>query len=1040
MTDIFVGSVSVGVVPDARGWNQKLRQQLVPSSGMVGDEVGKEMGKKITDQMGEAGDKSAGAFDETFRKRLKAALDALPKAKVDGDITPAERKLAELRAEIERISKEDIIDGDKATRELAKVDLELHKLARDADIKVKFNTNEARAQLALLRKDIEATGGTYGAGGKPGLLGRVLNILPGVNIGGGAAGAAPPLAGAAGEAGSAASAGGGLLTNPWVLGIGGGALAAAAPFAGQALGGLGIAGLGGGLAGLGILGALYGNVGKNATVSAQQLNTASLSVQTSNQRVANAQANLQKLESSGKATAAQLASAHLAVATAINQQATAQTNLTNLQKEANKPSDVKAMQKAFTDLSTEAKKSLGEIGKAFVPVLTDIAKTASHVITIMTPVFSAATKMIAGPFKVFVDTILKAFTSPAVQTSILAVSKAFIAILNAFTPDIPGIFNSFAEAITRMANAIAKNPKAFADFLNFMFQIVIAVIDAIAWLTVAANWIELHWSQIWEFAKIPVHGFVTFFEVIFTFLTGFIKMWAAIFTGNWTAAWNAIKNTAIGIWRLIARQAALIWDTINSAVGGRLNKLRHDTANIFDGIRHEIAHVWDIIHNNTYATVLHINQDMINLWNKGFHEVAVIFDGLRHDMAHWWDMIWNNTVGRIIRGINDVENLYHNFKSWLGNFFADSVSWLVNAGWNIIMGLWNGVRRGWNAFWNWLRGVPGWIISVFNGAPGWLYNAGSAIIGGLYNGIRSAMGGIGSWIKSNVVDPLVGAVKHFFGIASPSTVMMPIGKNITAGLIHGILAGGSSLANLIKNIFGGWPSALGALVNKGMVDVAKLPKKALDALGTVMGKVGGFASSLWHKVFGGGGSGVQQWAGTVMQALSMLHLPVGLTGQVLYQMQTESGGNPNAINNWDINAQQGDPSRGLLQVIGATFAAFHVPGTSGNIYDPLANIAAAINYALHRYGPTLMSGGMGMGSGHGYDQGGWWPPGTFGWNTSGKHELVVTQDQLSRQIGGTQYHAHFDGLTGAVIESHVRTAFQAMALTSGALARQGRRS
>ena len=57
-------------------------------------------------------------------------------------------------------------------------------------------------------------------------------------------------------------------------------------------------------------------------------------------------------------------------------------------------------------------------------------------------------------------------------------------------------------------------------------------------------------------------------------------------------------------------------------------------------------------------------------------------------------------------------------------------------------------------------------------------------------------------------------------------------------------------------------------------------------------------------------------------------------------------------------------------MIGATFSAFHVPGTSWNIYDPLANIAAAINYARARYGPTLMSGGMGMGSGHGYATGG----------------------------------------------------------------------
>jgi SLT domain-containing protein len=64
----------------------------------------------------------------------------------------------------------------------------------------------------------------------------------------------------------------------------------------------------------------------------------------------------------------------------------------------------------------------------------------------------------------------------------------------------------------------------------------------------------------------------------------------------------------------------------------------------------------------------------------------------------------------------------------------------------------------------------------------------------------------------------------------------------------------------------------------------------------------------------------------------------------------ESSGDPNAINLWDINAQNGTPSIGLLQVIQPTFDAYHVPGTSFDIYDPVANLCAAANYAADRYG------------------------------------------------------------------------------------------
>ncbi|MGX1885826.1 transglycosylase SLT domain-containing protein [Streptomyces sp. NPDC055287] len=64
----------------------------------------------------------------------------------------------------------------------------------------------------------------------------------------------------------------------------------------------------------------------------------------------------------------------------------------------------------------------------------------------------------------------------------------------------------------------------------------------------------------------------------------------------------------------------------------------------------------------------------------------------------------------------------------------------------------------------------------------------------------------------------------------------------------------------------------------------------------------------------------------------------------------ESGGDPNASNDWDINAQNGTPSKGLLQVIQPTFDAYHVAGTPKELTDPVANITAAANYAADRYG------------------------------------------------------------------------------------------
>ncbi len=92
--------------------------------------------------------------------------------------------------------------------------------------------------------------------------------------------------------------------------------------------------------------------------------------------------------------------------------------------------------------------------------------------------------------------------------------------------------------------------------------------------------------------------------------------------------------------------------------------------------------------------------------------------------------------------------------------------------------------------------------------------------------------------------------------------------------------------------------------------------------------------------------------GWIREALDIMkkHNIPGTYNGLHKNIMRESSGNPNAINNWDINAQNGVPSIGLLQVIKPTFDAYHVPGTAWSQYDPVANLTAAANYAADRYG------------------------------------------------------------------------------------------
>ncbi|MER5311634.1 LysM peptidoglycan-binding domain-containing protein [Streptomyces sp. NPDC002773] len=91
------------------------------------------------------------------------------------------------------------------------------------------------------------------------------------------------------------------------------------------------------------------------------------------------------------------------------------------------------------------------------------------------------------------------------------------------------------------------------------------------------------------------------------------------------------------------------------------------------------------------------------------------------------------------------------------------------------------------------------------------------------------------------------------------------------------------------------------------------------------------------------------WIRESLDIMSQRGIPGSYDG-ILRNIMRESSGNPQAINLWDSNAVAGTPSKGLLQVIQPTFDAYHVPGTSTDLFDPVANITAACNYAADRYG------------------------------------------------------------------------------------------
>lgn len=208
----------------------------------------------------------------------------------------------------------------------------------------------------------------------------------------------------------------------------------------------------------------------------------------------------------------------------------------------------------------------------------------------------------------------------------------------------------------------------------------------------------------------------------------------------------------------------------------------------------------------------------------------------------------------------------------------------------------------------------------------------------------------------------VGAASPFAAAPMPAMAApaaMPASMSMPAPAPGMVNMDPNMLAKLISNAdFSGAPSAKSALAGasgeapgKGRLGVAEV---AIQPTG-----MGDLTRSQLHAVIDKGldNNGITKDPNVR-----------GIWHDLLYQQfMKESSGNVDAVNRGDSNAHgaimPGDNapancSRGLGQCIPETFAKFHRPGTSNNIYDPEANVSACIAYMMATHKVSADGGGL----------------------------------------------------------------------------------
>jgi hypothetical protein len=163
MADYLSGSAWVQVVPSLDGFQAETRKQLAAMDVSYEVKIVPKLDPDATLPATEGGQRVgvayADAFDRAVQSRVRGAIAALPKIDVDADTDGAEGQIAQLRLELEELSKVEIgidLDPEEALAIVESLRAEMAELAKDADsIKIRVDAASAEATLAAVGEQID---------------------------------------------------------------------------------------------------------------------------------------------------------------------------------------------------------------------------------------------------------------------------------------------------------------------------------------------------------------------------------------------------------------------------------------------------------------------------------------------------------------------------------------------------------------------------------------------------------------------------------------------------------------------------------------------------------------------------------------------------------------------------------------------------------------------------------------------------------------------------------------------------------------------
>lgn len=324
---------------------------------------------------------------------------------------------------------------------------------------------------------------------------------------------------------------------------------------------------------------------------------------------------------------------------------------------------------------------------------------------------------------------------------------------------------SFRETIRGIFDGVAERWQGFVDWFNTNLKPILTTVwnDAQAAMATVKEWIANEFVPAWQNMMEGISAFWDAygrptFETIKTFVEGFLQ--------GWQATWDSVKTIFSGAWEVISSLATFFTGSVGNILKIFSQVMTGDWSGAWQTMKDQCVLAWDTI-KGVVSGAWSIIQGIISL---GVNTVKNIWNGAWNVIGDVVTGAWTRIKTAVSTGVGQVVSTVTSLPGRASSALGNIGSTLWNAGKDLIQGFIDGIKSKFSSVQSTLTSLTGKLTS-WKGPESLdkviLRQSGRWVIGGFIDGLEDAIPGVEDALRSltTALPPMVAEV----GVDAPES-------------------------------------------------------------------------------------------------------------------------------------------------------------------------------------------------------------------------------------------------------------------------------